>query len=64
VGQRHEDAPALIPFADDVLLPDLPGGPQNGIAVAARMSESGEGCAGFIAEILVARGKLVTEHMQ
>jgi hypothetical protein len=61
--QGHEDAPTLIPFSDDVLLSDLPGGPQNGIAVAARMPESGQGCTCFVAEILVAGGKLVAEQM-
>ena len=62
--QGHEDPSALVPFPDDVILPNLPDGLQDRIAVAARVIESGQGRADFIAEILVSRGKLVAEHIQ
>jgi hypothetical protein len=56
--QGHKNPSALVPFPDDVILPNLPDGLQDRIAVAARVIESSQGRADFIAEILVSRGKL------
>src|ERR1017187_5135159 len=63
-SQGHEDASALVPFADDVILPNLSDGLQDRIAIAARMIESSERRANLIVEILVSRSKLAAKHVQ
>src|SRR5262249_39048736 len=64
-SQGHEDGLALIPFSDNKVLPDLPNGLDDRVAVAAWMMEGDKRVTHFVIYILVAWSKpTAAKHMQ